>query len=254
MNNTKITISLSTIQRINIIQEHIDFIAVNKPSGMLSIQDRAGEGSLKDILKNRYGLIYTVHRLDKETSGLILFARNEGAHQKLCALFESRNITKTYTGIVYGTLMEKEGIVDQPIMENPSKKGVMMIHAKGKPSITKYTVIEETGPFSILSFNILTGRTHQIRVHMQHLGHPIACDSLYGNNQPIYVSAFKRKFKLSKKEETEKPILNRLALHASSLSFKWNNEDIYIEAPLYKDMKALIQQLKKMYILSKKEE
>lgn len=245
---------MSTIQHINIIQEHIDFIAVNKPSGMLSIQDRAGEGSLKDVLKDRCGLIYTVHRLDKETSGLILFARNEGAHKKLCALFESRNIAKTYTGIVYGTLMEKEGIVDQPIMENPSKKGVMMIHAKGKPSITEYRVIEETGPFSILSFNILTGRTHQIRVHMQHLGHPIACDSLYGNNQPIYVSAFKRKFKLSKKEETEKPILNRLALHASSLSFKWNNEDIYIEAPLYKDMKALIQQLKKMYILSKKEE
>ena len=82
---------------------------------------------------------------------------------------------------------------------------------------------------------------------MQYLGHPIACDVLYGNATPIYVSSFKRRFNLSKKEETEKPILNRLALHASTLSFTWNNQPILLEAPLHKDMRALIQQLKKVF-------
>lgn len=231
-----------------IIQEHIDFIAVNKPAGMLSIPDREGNKSLKDILQERYGSIYTVHRLDKDTSGLIIFARNESAHKKLSALFESRNITKTYIGIVYGKLMHTTGTIDEPIAENPTQKGKMMIHAKGKPSITTYTVLELLGPFSIVSFNILTGRTHQIRVHMQHLGHSIVCDELYGNAAPILVSSFKRKFNLSKKEENEKPILSRLALHASTLSFTWNNAPITLEAPLHKDMRALIQQLKKNFI------
>ena len=237
------------IQMINnyILQEHTDFIAVNKPAGMLSIPDREGATSLKNLLQKNYEHIYTVHRLDRDTSGLIVFARNEIAHKKLCILFEHRDIAKTYTGIVYGKLMHQSGTIDQPIMEHPTQKGMMMIHAKGKPSITEYTVLEELGPFSIVSFNILTGRTHQIRVHMQYLGHTIACDVLYGNATPVYVSSFKRRFNLSKKEEAEKPILNRLALHASTLSFTWDNQPILLEAPLHKDMRALIQQLKKVF-------
>lgn len=230
-----------------IVQVCADFVAVNKPAGMLSIPDREGATSLKNVLQKNYEHIYAVHRLDKDTSGLIIFARNEIAHKKLCALFEHRNIAKTYTGIVYGKLMYKSGIIDKPIMEHPTQKGSMIIHAKGKSSITEYTVLEELGPFSVLSFTILTGRTHQIRVHMQHLGHPIACDALYGNAMPIYVSSFKRHFNLSKKEEAEKPILNRLALHASTLSFIWNSQPTLLKAPLHKDMRALIQQLKKVF-------
>lgn len=243
---------MKTIQKnkcpiFSIIKEYSDFVAVNKPSGMLSIPDRAGEKSLKDWLQERYNSIYTVHRLDKDTSGLIIFARNEITHKKLSVLFEHRDITKTYIGIVYGKLISKNGIIDQPIMEHPSQKGIMTIHIKGKPSVTEYTVLEEVGPFSIVSFSILTGRTHQIRVHMQYLGNPIACDVLYGNGEPIYVSSFKRRFNLSKKEEIEKPILNRLALHASTLTFNWNNELISLQAPLHRDMRALIQQLKKIH-------
>lgn len=235
------------VSNINIIKEHSDFIAVNKSAGIPSIPDRENNISLKDILQEKYGLVYTVHRLDKDTSGLILFAKNETAHKKLSTLFESRNITKAYIGIVYGKMIQPQGTISEPIAENPTHKGSMMVHAKGKPSITEYTVLEELGPFSIVSFNILTGRTHQIRVHMQYTGHPILCDSLYGNNQPIYISSFKRKFKLSKKEEMEKPILSRLALHAFQLSFVWNKESILLEAPLSKDLRALIQQLKKVF-------
>ena len=97
-----------------------------------------------------------------------------------------------------------------------------------------------------MQFNILTGRTHQIRVHMKHLGHPIACDELYGDNKPLLLSSFKKKFKLSKSEEEERSILNRLALHASELSFTdMNDKVLQFEAALPKDLTALLQQLRK---------
>ena len=95
----------------------------------------------------------------------------------------------------------------------------MMTHRKGKPSITDYKVLEEFGLFSWFQFRIHTGRTHQIRVHMKHLGNPIVCDELYGDETPVLLSSIKRKFKLSKNELDERPILNRLALHSSQLKF-----------------------------------
>ncbi|HLY71971.1 MAG TPA: RNA pseudouridine synthase, partial [Puia sp.] len=117
---------------------------------------------------------------------------------------------------------------------------------KGKPSITDYEVLEEFGSYSLVQFHIHTGRTHQIRVHMQHLGHPVVCDELYGNGEPVLVSSFKKKFKLSKFAEEEKPILSRLALHAWSLEIPDANGNEYtIEAPMPKDMKAFLQQLRK---------
>jgi 23S rRNA pseudouridine955/2504/2580 synthase/23S rRNA pseudouridine1911/1915/1917 synthase len=121
----------------------------------------------------------------------------------------------------------------------------MLVDKKGKPSLTDYEVVEEFGSYSFVQFQIYTGRTHQIRVHMQWLGHPVVCDNLYGNSEPVFISSFKKKFKLSKSEE-EKPILSRLALHSSCLKIKDANGNAYtIEAPLPKDMKALLQQLKK---------
>jgi 23S rRNA pseudouridine955/2504/2580 synthase/23S rRNA pseudouridine1911/1915/1917 synthase len=121
-----------------------------------------------------------------------------------------------------------------------------MVHKKGKPSVTDYEVLEEFGWYSLVQFQIHTGRTHQIRVHMQHLGHPIVCDELYGEARPIFISSFKRNFKLSRSEEEERPILHRLGLHAHRLRFKDEARNEYsLEAPLPKDMKALLQQLRK---------
>jgi 23S rRNA pseudouridine955/2504/2580 synthase/23S rRNA pseudouridine1911/1915/1917 synthase len=122
----------------------------------------------------------------------------------------------------------------------------MMTTAKGKPSVTEYEVVEQFRSYAWMHFNILTGRTHQIRVHMKHLGHPIACDELYGDSKSVLLSSFKKKFKLSKQEEEEKPILNRLALHAFELSFTdINNHTLKFEADPPKDLKALLQQLRK---------
>jgi 23S rRNA pseudouridine955/2504/2580 synthase/23S rRNA pseudouridine1911/1915/1917 synthase len=129
-------------------------------------------------------------------------------------------------------------------MEHPVIKGKMIIHQKqGKPSITKFEVMESFGLYTFVKFDILTGRTHQIRVHMQNYGHPIVCDEVYGKVDPVFISQLKKKFKLSKEEEEEKPILQRLALHAFRLCFTdAAGKAIDVEAPLPRDMNAMLKQ------------
>jgi 23S rRNA pseudouridine1911/1915/1917 synthase len=235
------------LKHLDIIFENDDFIAVNKAPGLLSIPGSDGKDpSVKDLLKEKYDSIFTVHRLDRETSGVIVFAKNETAHKNLSEEFENREVIKKYSGIVHGILSKKKGHVDVPVVKHASKRNIMIVHAKGKPSLTDYEVIEEFGTYSLVQFQIHTGRTHQIRVHMQYIGHPIVCDELYGNGHPVFISSFKKKFKLSKSEDGEKPILSRLALHSSLLNFRDGNANEYtIEAPMPKDMKALLQQLRK---------
>ena len=177
--------------QLEIIFENDQFIALNKPSGLLSIPDRLGqEISLKDILKEKYGSIYTVHRLDRDTSGIIVFAKTEESHKELSALFEGREMEKYYVGLVYGNMMNSEGSIDAPIMEHPGKATKMMTHAKGKISLTDYTVLESFRTYSWVRFRIHTGRTHQIRVHMQHIGHSIVCDEIYGDPKPLLLGNF----------------------------------------------------------------
>jgi 23S rRNA pseudouridine1911/1915/1917 synthase len=229
------------------IAENKEWIALNKPSGLLSIPDREGKDiSLKKILIEKFGNIFTVHRLDKGTSGVIVFAKTEAAHKHLSLQFENRETKKIYQGIVIGSPENKTGTVDAPIMEHPVKKGTMVINRKGKEAITDYEVLEDFKIYSFVQFQIHTGRTHQIRIHAKEIGHPIVCDELYGDGKPVLLSSIKKKFNLSKKEDEEKPIMGRMALHALSLKFNnMNGETIELETPLPKDMKAFLQQLSK---------
>jgi 23S rRNA pseudouridine1911/1915/1917 synthase len=231
----------------DIIFENNDFIVLNKPSGLLSIPDREGkEISLKKLLQEKYGEIFTVHRLDKNTSGLIVFAKNEVSHKYLSQQFENRQAEKIYVGLIIGSPIDKKGTIESSIMEHPSKKGLMVINRKGKESLTDYNVLEDFGFYSWVQFQIHTGRTHQIRVHMKDIGHPIVCDELYGDGKAVLLSSIKHNFKLSKKEEEERPILNRLALHAYKLKFMGIDKMTYeFEAPIPKDLKAILQQLSK---------
>ena len=231
----------------DIIFENDSFVAINKPAGLLSIPDREQtQTSLKDILIAKYGSILTVHRLDKETSGIILFAKNETAHKYYSRLFEERKTEKYYIGLVLGSPAAKKGTIDAPISEHSLQKGLMIVHRNGKPSVTDYEVIEEHRSFSLLQFQLHTGRTHQIRVHCKNIGHPLACDELYGDGKPILLSSIKRKYKLSKHDEEERPMLNRLALHAYRLKFTdIDGKDFDLIAELPKDIRALLQQLKK---------
>ncbi len=230
-----------------IIFENENFLAINKPAGLLSIPDRMqSEVSLKDMLINKYGSIFTVHRLDKDTSGIILFAKNETTHKFLSQAFEERRVEKFYQGIVHGSPAEKKGTIDAPISEHLVQKGLMVIHRNGKPSVTDYEVIEDYKSYSLLQFQLHTGRTHQIRVHCKNIGHPLACDELYGDGKPVLLSSLKKKYKLSKHDEEERPMLNRLALHSYCLKFTDAEGNAFnLAAELPKDMKALLQQLKK---------
>ncbi|MGN6801779.1 MAG: RluA family pseudouridine synthase [Ginsengibacter sp.] len=232
----------------SVVFENEDIVAVNKDAGVLTIPDRHDETqlSLYKALNNHYGKIFVVHRLDRDTSGLILFAKNEAAHKYFSQLFEKRNIQKKYLGIVRGSLHEKQGTIDEPIAEHPVKKGLMIVQKKGKPSITNFKVLEDYGIYSLVEFEIESGRTHQIRIHAKTLGHPIICDPLYGDGKPVFLSSFKKKYRMSHDQLEERPIMSRPALHSSTLDFEdSNSEKFHLEAPLPKDMKALLNQLKK---------
>lgn len=231
----------------HIIFENDDLVVINKPSGLLSIPDREGkEQSLKSLLQQAYGQIFTVHRLDKDTSGVIVFAKNEEAHKFLSQQFEDRQTEKLYNGIVIGEPAPEQGSVDAPIAPHPVKLGMMTIHRNGKAALTDYKVLDSFGTYSWMEFRIHTGRTHQIRIHMKEIGYPLVADDLYGDGKPILLSALKPKFKLSKYSE-EQPILGRLALHAASLGIMLpgNIQQTFVaEAP--KDMRATLQQLEKI--------
>jgi len=247
-----------------VIYENNDFVVLNKPSGLLSIPDREGKDiSLKKLLQEKYNFhstvsehggatpaisvqvqVLTVHRLDRGTSGLIVFAKNEAAHKFLSQQFEGRGAGKIYLGLVVNSPLNKKGTIDAPIMEHPVKKGFMVVNRKGKESFTTYEVLEDFGIYAWIRFQIFTGRTHQIRVHMKHIGHPVVCDDLYGDDKPVFLSSIKPNFKLSGKDEEERPLLNRLALHAWQLKFSGPDGNQYqFEAPVPKDLRATLQQL-----------
>ncbi len=235
--------------QLDILFEDDDIIAVNKPSGMLVIPDRydTNQPSLNKLLEAKLKQqIWVIHRIDRDTSGIICFAKNEQAHKYFSKLFMEREMKKYYTGLVVGRLTPAEGTIDKPIIEHPAISGKMITAKKGKASVTDYKVLEEWPLYSLVQFRIHTGRTHQIRVHSQSIGHPIVCDSLYGDGKPFFLSAIKKKYRLSDNEETERPLLSRLALHASKLEFKKEDgTEITIQAPLPKDIAACVNQLNK---------
>ncbi len=230
-----------------IVFENDSFVAINKPAGLLSIPDREQtQTSLKDILLEKYGSIFTVHRLDKDTSGIIIFAKNETAHKYFSQLFEGREIEKYYMGLVQGVPSPKKATIDAPIAEHGVQKGFYIVHQRGKPSVTDYEVIEEHKQYSLVQFQLHTGRTHQIRVHCKNIGHPLACDELYGDGKPVLLSSIKKKFKLSQHDEEERPMLSRLALHSYRLKFNDADGTAFdLKAELPKDIRALLNQLQK---------
>lgn len=229
-----------------ILFENEDMIVLNKPAGLLSVPDRIQSApSLKDLLIQAYGEIFTVHRLDRETSGVIVFAKTAEVHQHLSLIFQERQVEKIYCGLVWGVPALASGTIELPMLEHPGKNGTMVVHRKGKPASTGYEVVENFGKYSFLRFHLYTGRTHQIRLHMKETGHPLLCDPLYGDGKPFLVSSLKKNYNHSGMEE-EKPILSRLALHAAQLSFKDHaGTEFVFEAEMPKDLRALMSQMKK---------
>lgn len=237
-------------KHIGVLYEDDHIVALDKPSPFLTIPDRYihSEESLYTLLKLSYNEIFVVHRLDRETSGVILFAKNPEAHRILSMAFEGREVKKEYIAIVQGIPAEKDGVIDMPIAEHPSKKGMMIPSKHGKESVTEYHVIESYDRFSLLSLFPQTGRTHQIRVHCKAIGHPLAVDPMYSERKAFYLSEIKKKYKRGDEFAEERPIISRCTLHAKSIRFKHpaDGRDMFIESPVPKDMNALISQLSKL--------
>jgi 23S rRNA pseudouridine1911/1915/1917 synthase len=223
--------------------EHI--LVVNKSSGISVIGDRwdLSKERLDKLLERDLGIskLFTVHRIDKETSGLVVFAKDKETHKKLSTAFEHRKIEKTYIAIVHGRPSWKETVCELPLIPNGNKKHMTIIDKyRGKESFTYFKVILSAGNYSVLEVKPKTGRIHQIRVHSHSLGHPVVCDELYGKPTPIKLSSFKRGWRGDPNEE--RPLLSRLGLHAQELVFP---DGQIFNAPLAKDMDSLVKQLEK---------
>lgn len=215
-----------TKQPLDIIFENDRMIVLNKPAGVLSIPDRFNKekNNLKTILTEKFGSIFVVHRLDRETSGAIIFAKDAEAHKELNSQFENREVKKLYHAIIYGTFKDDELRVDIPLAPNPLKKGLMMPTVRGKASITIMKPIERFRIATLIECDMLTGRQHQIRVHCSAIGHPLFVDKDYGKQDYFMLSSIKKRFNL-KKETEEAPILNRTPLHSYQIEIKLPGED-----------------------------
>lgn len=221
---------------------------MDKPAPLLTLPDRFDrkEPNLMQILKGQFDNLFVVHRLDRETSGVILFALTAAAHRELSQMFERRDVDKTYLALVRGELTQDDGAIEAAIRENPSRPGSVQTHPSGKPSLTTFSVVERFRGFTLVKARPRTGRLHQIRIHFSSIGHPLAVDAMYGGHTGLYLSSIKRGYR-PKPGQDEKPLIGRVTLHAASISFKHPSTGaiINIESPLPKDFRSVLQHLRK---------
>jgi 23S rRNA pseudouridine955/2504/2580 synthase/23S rRNA pseudouridine1911/1915/1917 synthase len=223
--------------------EHL--IGISKPPGVLSVPGRDPEEvSLLEQLRVNMGDLYPVHRLDRDTSGVILFARHEEAHRTLSISFERREIEKTYQAIVLGIPTEESFIIDVPLAVD--RNNLTRVSGSGKKSVTYCRILEQIGRFSFLELKPETGRQHQIRVHLAAIGCPLAVDPTYGSPTPVTIRDIKLRLRGVENLEGS-ALLQRTPLHAHRIAFKHPVTAIPMEllAELPKDMRATLQQLRK---------
>jgi 23S rRNA pseudouridine1911/1915/1917 synthase len=249
----------------DVLYEDEHLVAVNKPAGIPVEPSRWGEhplhmsgallewaerkqasGSQADgpLEKRPRGL----HRLDLGTSGVVLYALSLEAERYYRGLFESRLVEKTYHALVLGEVHDG-GVIEEPIAEDEgrgSRGGRMCINKHGKPSLTEYEPLERFRGYTLVECRPKTGRTHQIRVHMASIGHPLAVDTTYGGGESLLLSHLKSGYR-PKHGREEKPLMDRLTLHAQAVRMVpfGGGEDLEISAPYPKDLTVILTKLRK---------
>jgi 23S rRNA pseudouridine1911/1915/1917 synthase len=218
-----------------VLYEDDDLVAIDKPAGMV-VHAGAGihSGTLVNALVHRFAALSAVggetrpgivHRLDRFTSGVILVAKNDAAHHALAAQFAGRQVEKTYIALVHGVVKAETGRIERPIARDPVHRTRMTARLKqGRAAWTEYRVLRRFAKFTLLEAHIGTGRTHQIRVHLSSIGHPVAGDTVYG--APAKVE--------------DQPPLGRFFLHARRIRFQQpsTGDAIVVEAPLPVELDA----------------
>lgn len=237
---------------IDILFQNEDIILINKPTGVSVTADRTGAPDILKLLNAQLGAaepLRLVHRLDKDTSGIMLIARHRDAQSRYSRGFARREIKKLYLAIVRGPLNRPEGIIKAPIARSQRNPQAMHIHPRrGKPAVTHWSKLIDFDSLVLLAAQPLTGRTHQIRVHMAHRGIPLAIDPVYGRANPILLSEFKKGYR-QKRWEEESPLIDRLTLHAYQLQIPMgpvdSPEQRIFTAPMEKKFAAAVKMLTK---------
>jgi len=229
---------------LRVLYEDEDLIAVDKPAGMI-VHAGAGRhsGTLVNALLYRYGRLSEaggelrpgiVHRLDRQTSGVILVARNDRAHRSLAAQFAARKVEKLYLALVHGEIRQEQGSIEAPITRDPARRIRMSARlGRGRAALTEYRVLRRYPGFTLLEVRIRTGRTHQIRAHLASLGHPVTGDRLYG--APRRVEGL--------------PLLDRHFLHARRVGFLHpsTGQPLAIESPLPEELADWLEALERRH-------
>ena len=237
-----------------------DYVAVAKPAGLATIPGRGEDECVLKRLGEQLGLpssgthdprLRVVHRLDKDTSGVLVFAKNVEAQRSLSHQFQNNLIEKEYLALVLGRPPQGEGEIDGPLAPHPTNpKKMAVVKHGGRPARTMWQVAAKFRSFTLLRVFPKTGKTHQIRVHLKHVGLPLAIDPLYqpalpGKPAGIFLSAFKRDYRPNAGQE-ERPLIERLTLHAEKLRFKARDgAPVEVIAPMPKDFRATVNQLRR---------
>jgi len=227
-------------------------LCVFKPAGIPVIPDRRPKGSTAVELCRKMlapeGLRpKPVHRLDKHTSGVLMLALTKEYVHPLGELFAQRQVEKIYLAFVRGTPRPAEGEIDLAIGTDRKKATRMVIdRARGKPALSLFKTLKTWNGYSLVEVRPKTGRTHQVRVHLAHIKHPILCDALYGGGDAFHLSTIKPDYRIGRGRR-ERPILNRQALHAAELRFRSpaTGKDVVVKAPLPEDLVILQGKLEK---------
>jgi len=231
-----------------IVAEDESIVIVSKPAGMLTIPDRFDKSfpNVRNHLIHLYGEIFTVHRLDRDTSGVLVFAKTAEAHKHLSMQFEHQQVEKIYVAIVRGIVSKDDQVIDIPLIADTRKKGLMRPSARGKESTTSIHVKQRFRIATLVECKPKTGRLHQIRVHLSAIGYPLLVDPDYGSSSEFKLSTIKKKYNVGKDQE-ERPLLQRTPLHSSSISFIHpdTGQNVLFSATLPKDMTATISVLQK---------
>ena len=225
-----------------VIRENEDYIIINKPPYISSLDERLGEApSILRLAKEYHADAQLCHRLDKETSGILLIAKNSEAYRSASMQFEHREITKVYHAVVEGIHDLKGIAINAPI--SVLDKGLVKIDRhKGKDAETIFNTLEVFSGYTLLECMPVTGRLHQIRIHLTFLKAPIVGDVQYGGQQ-LFLSQIKKKFNL-KKDTEEEPLMKRVALHSFSIQFiDLQGNEAYTEAEYPKDFAVLVKKL-----------
>jgi 23S rRNA pseudouridine955/2504/2580 synthase len=223
-----------------VLHQDNDYVVVNKPPFLSTLDDRVESSNLLALAREAVPDAQVAHRLDKDTSGVLAIARNPEAYRHLSMQFEHRTVSKVYHAVVDGRHDFQDVVVSARILKQPD--GVVKLTSRGKDAETKFNTLQIFSRHTLVECRPVTGRMHQIRIHLASLGAPITGDDLYGG-KPFLVSSIKRNFRLKKGSE-EQPLIQRMALHAFSLEFKGlDGQPVRVEAPYPKDFSALLRQL-----------